>query len=1178
MKHVAQQAYLELEAKLAGGAGSAVSNLVTGFSVMTTNNYAPVNLGQLKYVAKPFYDRLIFSGYTNSYPWTPTLADDKNYALANLGQLKYVFSFDLKNFTNVLGEPTIEIISPQNNAPVFTPQVHVKAKGNLSDATVTINGKAAAKDGYFYYAWVPVNQGNTMINAVINGNGKQKNHQISVAFNPQNYDPNADEDGDGVPNGVDLFPGDPGESQDSDQDGVGDNADPDAMNSSIQKSVWLVEPLNGETINIVPGQDWETARNVQVSGQVSDDSGEVVIEVALQGMNGLYYVDETYFSSQNLLKQYRVPVANQQFSTTVKLFPGKNLIRVINASMAKVEQEIVLKVQPAPIKVELSWAGGQQDYNLELQGWGVALKPAVDIKNSVGPATETILLNNPTGTIYNISVRYAGNNGVNQPQTTTVKVYYGNQLVKTMSRLINQIGSRWNAGTLVVYESVSSFWNGEREGLFLDKNNERDLLPQATISDRVKPTGNYQVTSLQATNSYGQIYNAGSTIILPIGKSVQLNAIGNVNVGTFDAQNGVKLRDIFKTLNNNNFTIQVDKLGVLTAQKPGQAQVTCLNYNGQPLTIVVPRLDLGLDVNGDSKVNCFNLFVDPITPEKVHDQTLTAHSEYFQAMRFWVNKDDDTDGSEGDNVPIVFTDSDDALIDSKRDLEDFSRIWINATNILSQLQSGTLTLGLRWQGTGGDPILKLYKSCEPDGGKKYLEDETTATTQIGGSYGNALIDKNDVNVLKKETVFQFTKEFWSSVNANDPVAHLLFEAAGEGKGQLTTVLFNSQGKEIGRGPAHYFQLMDVRKMYYRAKVTPEDIPTPYEFAPDQPLVPNLTFKMDPENPKDPDPNKNAFVPYNFDNYKMNAVVFVHGWRLTEESARNFGETMFKRLWHQGYRDLFATLRWPTYYHDLPPFGKFNESEYRAWKCGKPLKEFVNYFKANFMTGFGDIILPQVNLVAHSMGNVVVGSALKQGLMVTNYVLMQAAVPAGCYDVSENMNNYQDFLDAETETKTPDWEGNLGYRGYLAEVTNTVTKLINFYNPVDYALTQNSWEQNQIVLKPDYFGFFPNQTTYVYHDENSPYIDKIFECWLNKPNDVERQVIDGHEAMSFVARPRSQAVGITPTSGSIQDNVNLKEAPYNFTDSKYHHSGQFNRKIQELDEFYSLLHDSLKLEQ
>ena len=65
---------------------------------LLTNNYYPVNVGQLKSVAKPFYDRLIEEDYANLYPWTSTTNDDGDYALANLGQLKRVFSFDFLNF------------------------------------------------------------------------------------------------------------------------------------------------------------------------------------------------------------------------------------------------------------------------------------------------------------------------------------------------------------------------------------------------------------------------------------------------------------------------------------------------------------------------------------------------------------------------------------------------------------------------------------------------------------------------------------------------------------------------------------------------------------------------------------------------------------------------------------------------------------------------------------------------------------------------------------------------------------------------------------------------------------------------------------------------------------------------------------------------------------------------
>jgi len=95
LKHTAWQAYGEMEARLAAGAGAEVSNLVHGFA--NSNEFATVNLGQLKHVARLFYDRLNQVGITNLYPWTSSSADDADYAHANIGQLKYLFDFDFED-------------------------------------------------------------------------------------------------------------------------------------------------------------------------------------------------------------------------------------------------------------------------------------------------------------------------------------------------------------------------------------------------------------------------------------------------------------------------------------------------------------------------------------------------------------------------------------------------------------------------------------------------------------------------------------------------------------------------------------------------------------------------------------------------------------------------------------------------------------------------------------------------------------------------------------------------------------------------------------------------------------------------------------------------------------------------------------------------------------------------
>jgi len=81
------------------GAGAGVTAVVNAFS--NTNNYYLATIGQLKYVAQPFYDRLYEMNLTNTftanmpgyYPWG-NASETNDYAIANIGQAKYVFSFD----------------------------------------------------------------------------------------------------------------------------------------------------------------------------------------------------------------------------------------------------------------------------------------------------------------------------------------------------------------------------------------------------------------------------------------------------------------------------------------------------------------------------------------------------------------------------------------------------------------------------------------------------------------------------------------------------------------------------------------------------------------------------------------------------------------------------------------------------------------------------------------------------------------------------------------------------------------------------------------------------------------------------------------------------------------------------------------------------------------------------
>jgi hypothetical protein len=83
---------------LAGQVPVPLANLLTA-----KDDYVAINLGQLKAVAAPFYNRLIEIGYTGFYPWSssPETKPADDFALANIGQVKNIFSFDVVDFATV---------------------------------------------------------------------------------------------------------------------------------------------------------------------------------------------------------------------------------------------------------------------------------------------------------------------------------------------------------------------------------------------------------------------------------------------------------------------------------------------------------------------------------------------------------------------------------------------------------------------------------------------------------------------------------------------------------------------------------------------------------------------------------------------------------------------------------------------------------------------------------------------------------------------------------------------------------------------------------------------------------------------------------------------------------------------------------------------------------------------
>ena len=550
--------------------------------------------------------------------------------------------------------------------------------------------------------------------------------------------------------------------------------------------------------------------------------------------------------------------------------------------------------------------------------------------------------------------------------------------------------------------------------------------------------------------------------------------------------------------------------------------------------------DIAVDANRDGEVKLGSP-TDKTTQDK--------------PFRFWCNDDDDKGPQGTEQVPVANPDNNDNEIGSVRDLEDFARLHVHIGAFFEEIANGTFQIGLKWKNTNGtSPSIKVYKSADPNGSDDYLKDEQAGADQFAAEYRTAIA------TVTGSSAVVFSADFWTGYSEANPKRCLLFEGITEGKGQLCITIHKSDGTEIGEGPGVWLDLKNIKKMYVRGNGVTDNYTSPYSQA--------SYTGMQTQN--------TAFDSFAFEkpaDEKDEAIIFVHGIHspgLTDpEAIKNDWyatcETTFKRLWHQGYKGRFAAYKWAALTPGLP--FKFNESEYRGWQFGNGLGQFVS-----------SIPRARKTLVAHSQGNVVCGEALRSGnLTVENYILMQAAVPGGCYDIRDAIiNDYERFLSEEASRPTPDTVSDLGYRGYLNSLGVT-GRVVNFQNGIDYALAtgatwglESNWEKNQVDYKPNVPVPYPTSTDgYLFDGQKSI----GHRCELHNVMGFAREISDIRESLAFVARPRSKAAGaLGATRGSIQSDVSLRGVPYNFTDDPADHGGQWTRPIQKTWDVYTTLLD------
>ncbi len=525
--------------------------------------------------------------------------------------------------------------------------------------------------------------------------------------------------------------------------------------------------------------------------------------------------------------------------------------------------------------------------------------------------------------------------------------------------------------------------------------------------------------------------------------------------------------------------------------------------------------------------------------------------------RFWINNDSDVGDQE--QIPVRTPDHVGARIQGVRDVEDLTRLWIALDGTDDLWAMPGFRLALEWRRVhSGQPAIQLFSAGSwKTGGRQYLETLDGAREQAGLTVaGNDLAisdEKSGDPLLKPGRRLVLPARQMASDRRQGPRRHLVFEGVSTGQGELVALLlFN--GQVVCESAPLHLRLLDVREMYSRGQGGPVDaFDPPFRYAETQPpalamglapWLPQLGHQVDPEE----DPL---------------ATVFIHGWNLSDSESSGLSDTLFKRLWHSGYRGRFCAFRWPTTMLEEPFLSdSFNVGEHRALEYGAALRILLAGLPAGY----------RCNLIAHSQGGMVAVSALRSGAVVENSLMLQTAVPASVVDPGRHLDwmslAVTDFR-APEGLATPDWfETDGGYRGMLGAVD---TRLINYFNESDFALQTGrvlgvaaNWIENQLMQKPHWPGLSDfRRYAWIATAPAAPLDLRPRYALQANPHRMLRPVIRAHEILAFIARSRSRALGAEPRARGLLhpgSGVDLTAAPFAVGATRDDHSATFTRSL------------------
>jgi hypothetical protein len=330
---------------------------------------------------------------------------------------------------------------------------------------------------------------------------------------------------------------------------------------------------------------FEAARNCTVTGDVLDSETEVSLEVKAASMrDGARCV-------------YNATASGGAYARKVKLFPGENVVTATTATGTDTKY-YSFDAGSWSLRVELSWAGNNQDYDLHVNdvyfgnrnSGGGTLDHDWTHNSSDGNPIENITYSQASAGMYRIYVYYYNDNEYNDegeqvgsPQATTVRVYVNEQRIHSDSYLITEYNgistgngkSIWNVATVVLHA-------GDGAGGYAVDGRRLDLAEQAGLRG-ISPRTTFSVTDFAGPNGADPVY-------LLVGDAARFTASGTLNSGSGNEQTGLEILEKYTSAAGTVGT--VDGLGVFVGKAPGQTQISCMGHSGSPVDVYVLKVEL----------------------------------------------------------------------------------------------------------------------------------------------------------------------------------------------------------------------------------------------------------------------------------------------------------------------------------------------------------------------------------------------------------------------------------------------------------------------------------------------------------------------------------------------------------------------------------------------------------